>query len=322
MEQVKNDKIFFHVFPTLKVEEDIRILFADVEVKKITTNTRRDFLHVYIFSRHLIQKKQIRLMEQRIKDQLFGKVAVDVQIEEDYALSGQYTPEALMREYHDSIVMELSDVSVLAASMFSQAKIRYEEENVVCLELLDTIVSEGRKEEILNLLNRLFNERFHIPADIRVVYREPDGKGSREYDEQRIQQEINAIFERRARQRGEYVPANGGNAQDGADGEEGEAKASASGTSRGSSAAGASGKGSGGSASRGGSGSAASGKGKGASGENGKKGFGKGGFKKKDFYRPVKIGDDPNLIYGKNFDDEPITLEQVVTEMGEITVHV
>ena len=321
MEQVKNDKIFFHVFPTLKVEEDIRILFADVEVKKITTNTRRDFLHVYIFSRHLIQKKQIRLMEQRIKDQLFGKVAVDVQIEEDYALSGQYTPEALMREYHDSIVMELSDVSVLAASMFSQAKIRYEEENVVCLELLDTIVSEGRKEEILNLLNRLFNERFHIPADIRVVYREPDGKGSREYDEQRIQQEINAIFERRARQRGEYVPANGGNAQDGADGEEGEAKASASGTSRGSSAAGTSGKGSGGSASRGGSDSGGSGKGKGASGENGKKGFGKGGFKKKDFYRPVKIGDDPNLIYGKNFDDEPITLEQVVTEMGEITVH-
>lgn len=321
MEQVKNDKIFFHVFPTLKVEEDIRILFADVEVKKITTNTRRDFLHVYIFSRHLIQKKQIRLMEQRIKDQLFGQVAVDVQIEEDYALSGQYTPEALMREYHDSIVMELSDISVLAASMFSQAKIRYEEENVVCLELLDTIVSEGRKEEILNLLNRLFNERFHIPADIRVVYREPDGKGSREYDEQRIQQEINAIFERRARQRGEYVPSNGGNAQDGADGEEGEAKASASGTSRGSSAAGTSGKGSGGSASRGGSDSGGSGKGKGASGENGKKGFGKGGFKKKDFYRPVKIGDDPNLIYGKNFDDEPITLEQVVTEMGEITVH-
>ena len=321
MEQVKNDKIFFHVFPTLKVEEDIRILFADVEVKKITTNTRRDFLHVYIFSRHPIQKKQIRLMEQRIKDQLFGQVAVDVQIEEDYALSGQYTPEALMREYHDSIVMELSDISVLAASMFSQAKIRYEEENVVCLELLDTIVSEGRKEEILNLLNRLFNERFHIPADIRVVYREPDGKGSREYDEQRIQQEINAIFERRARQRGEYVPANGGNAQDAADGGEGEAKAPTSGTSRGSSAAGASGKGSGGSASRGGSGSAASGKGKGASGENGKKGFGKGGFKKKDFYRPVKIGDDPNLIYGKNFDDEPITLEQVVTEMGEITVH-
>ena len=47
----------------------------------------------------------------------------------------------------------------------------------------------------------------------------------------------------------------------------------------------------------------------------------KGDFKKKDFYRPVKQGDDPNLIYGRSFDDEPITLDQVVTEMGEVTIH-
>ena len=72
MEQVKDKRTFFHVFPTLKVEDDIQILFADVEVQKITTNSSRDFLHVYIFSRHLIQKKQIWQMEQRIKDQLFG----------------------------------------------------------------------------------------------------------------------------------------------------------------------------------------------------------------------------------------------------------
>ena len=177
MEQVKNEKVFFHVFPTLRVEEEIQILFADVEVKKITTNTRRDFLHVHIFSRHLIQKKQIRLMEQRIKDQLFGRVAVEVKIEEDYALSGQYTPEALMREYHDSIVMELAEVSVLASSMFSRAEIRYEEGRVICLELVDSIVSEGRTEEILEVLNRIFSGRFHIPADFRVVYREADRKG-------------------------------------------------------------------------------------------------------------------------------------------------
>ena len=71
MEQVTGKKTFFNVFPTLKVEEDIQILFADVEVQKITTNSGRDFLRIHIFSRHLIQKKQIRLMEQRIEEQLF-----------------------------------------------------------------------------------------------------------------------------------------------------------------------------------------------------------------------------------------------------------
>ena len=298
MEQVKSEKTFFNVFPTLKVEDDIQILFTDVEVKKITTNSRRDFLHIYIFSRHLIQKKQIRQMERQIKEQLFGRTAVDIRIEEEYRLSGQYTAEALMREYRESIILELKEISVLAANMFMQAQIHYEEGGVICLELLDTIVSEGRKEEILELLEHIYKERFRIPADIRISYREPDSSGSREYDEQRIQQEINAIFERRARQRGEDIPAHEPAA---------EAKESGEGKGKESKAAGSSS-----------SGNASKKAGK----ENGsRKGFKKGELKKKDYYRPVKVGDDPNLIYGKNFDDEPIALEQVITEMGEITVH-
>ena len=43
--------------------------------------------------------------------------------------------------------------------------------------------------------------------------------------------------------------------------------------------------------------------------------------KRKIFIVLSNRGDDPNLIYGRNFDDEPITLDQVVTEMGEVTVH-
>ena len=299
MEQVKDDKKFFHVFPTLRADDDVRLLFSDVEVKKITTNSRRDFLNIYIFSRHLIQKKQIFQMEQCIKDQLFAKTAVAVHIVEEYMLSGQYTAEALMNEYRESIILELKEKSMLASNMFAQADIRYEAENVVCLELLDTIVSAGRKEEIVDLLKEVYSERFHIPAEIRVDYKEPDRTGSREYDEQRIQQEINAIFERRARQRGETPQAEGEEKKDQikrTSSENAADKASVS--------------------SRDGKGTSAA-----ISGGVKKGEFKKGEFRKKDFYRPVKIGDDPNLIYGRNFEDEPISLEQVITEMGEITVH-
>ena len=273
------------MFPTLKVEENMKVLFADVEVRKITTNSRRDFLHVHIFSRHLIQKKQVWQMEERIKEQLFGTIPVEVRIEEQYELSEQYTPEALMREYRDSIIEELKHISVLAASMFAQADISFEEGNIIHLGLIDTIVSEGRKEEILNLLEEIYGHRFRVKADIRISYREAEESRNREYDEQRVQQEINAIFERRARQRGEEIPA------------ENRAKKSGSAEKKSSSV---------------------SGNGKSGTGHREK---GRKEFRKKDFYRPVKVGDDPNLIYGKNFDDEPITLDQVVTEMGEITVH-
>ena len=117
-------------------------------------------------------------MEQCIKDQLFAKTAVAVHIVEEYMLSGQYTAEALMNEYRESIILELKEKSMLASNMFAQADIRYEAENVVCLELLDTIVSAGRKEEIVDLLKEVYSERFHIPAEIRVDYKEPDRTGN------------------------------------------------------------------------------------------------------------------------------------------------
>ena len=45
------------------------------------------------------------------------------------------------------------------------------------------------------------------------------------------------------------------------------------------------------------------------------KSFGKGNY---SFVR--KATDDPNLIYGRDFDDETIELQNVLGEMGEITI--
>ena len=73
-----------------------------------------------------------------------------MEIMEKYALSGQYTPDVLLREYRDSMILELKETSVLASSMFSHAQIHLGDGGIICLELLDTIVSEGRREEILH----------------------------------------------------------------------------------------------------------------------------------------------------------------------------
>ena len=297
MEQVKSEKVFFNVFPTLKVGDELQMLFSDVEVKKITTNSGRDFLHIHILCRHLIQKKQIWLMEQRIKEQLFGRAAVKIEIVEEFQLSELYTPQAILTEYRESLIEELRQTSVLAANMFARADLRFEEGNLIHLELLDTIVSEGRKEEIVTLVERVLRERFRIDAKLLVAYKETDQEGTREYDEQRIQQEINAIFERCARQRGEEPERAAENQEIGSDTKKRQAEPGEK---------------------------AAGGKEKAAAGKEPsgrRKEFQKKEFKKKDYVRPLKLGDDPNLIYGRNFEDEPIRLDQVVEEMGEITFH-
>ena len=48
-------------------------------------------------------------MEQRIKEQLFGTSSVKLQILEEYELSELYTPEAVMEEYKESLILELKE---------------------------------------------------------------------------------------------------------------------------------------------------------------------------------------------------------------------
>ena len=50
-------KPFFEVFPTLKMNEELRMLLESVEVLKVATNSSREFIRVHLRSRHLIQKK-------------------------------------------------------------------------------------------------------------------------------------------------------------------------------------------------------------------------------------------------------------------------
>ena len=48
-------KLFFEVFPTLKTGDELRALFSDVEVTKVSTNSMRTFIKVCLVSRrHLV----------------------------------------------------------------------------------------------------------------------------------------------------------------------------------------------------------------------------------------------------------------------------
>ena len=294
MEQVGEKKVFFNVFPTLKVEEDIQILFADVQVRKVTVNSGRDTLRVHIFSRHLIQKKQIRQMEQRIMEQLFSGTHINVEIVERYALSGQYTPAALLHEYRDSMILELKETSMLASSMLSHARIRPGDDGVILLELPDTIVSAGRKEEILHYMEQVFCQRFQMNVSFRVSYRESEEGGSREYDEQRLQHEINAIFERSGYGRDSGAQEADAGSEEPKTDKEKTGDASGSGKSADKSVS--------------------------HSRTSAGRGRRKKEYKKKDFYRPVRTGDDPNLIYGRNFEGEAVPMNQLVSEIGEVIV--
>ena len=121
-------KPFFEVFPTLKVDEEIGRMFDEVEVSKVTTNSDRDFIKVHLLSRHLIPKRCVYEVERRLKEQLFGRNYIQIEVKEQYELSKQYTPENLMNEYFDSFLLELDQKSVVERSMLQNSSFEFQDE--------------------------------------------------------------------------------------------------------------------------------------------------------------------------------------------------
>ena len=285
------NKKFFEVFPTLKVKDDMRLLLQDVEVSKVTTNSNRDFVRIHIESAHLLQKKMIYRVESMVKEQLFGRNRLQIEVKEQYHLSAQYTPENLLNEYLDSILEELGTESVVERSMMQSATWSFETENVLSLRLTDTIVAKGKKEHLVHYLERIFAERFCCPIEVHVTYKK--AKDSKiKYNDQKIQQEVEAILEHTAAVREENADqkaeASGEDKKKETKKEEKKAAAVQKSAS------------------------------KPMTGGKGKK-F-SGNFGKKERFSPFKRNpDDPNLLYGRDFDDDPIELSTVVGEMGEIT---
>ena len=260
-------KKFFDVFPTLKLNERMKTLFADVDVTKVATNANRDYLRVHIFSTHLIQKMYVLSVENAIKEQLFGTTPIQIQIVELYKLSEQYTPENLMNEYYDSILLELKKHSIVEHNMFANAKYRFEND-ALFLRMEDSIVAEKKSEAIVELLYDIYVKRCQIPIRIEVEYHKTKQSKMQEHNAIRLQQEINAIVDENAAKRKEVREEKEAQREERKAAKEEKVKQVAA--------------------------------------------------KKAEFYRPVKKSEDPNLIYGRDFEGDAIELSQVLGEMGEI----
>ena len=96
-------KVFFEVFPTLKLDTGLHDLFENVTVEKVTSTRRKDFLRVYIASEHLIHKEDVFRVEREIGKQFFPNMPIVVKFYEHFTLSSQYDPEKLMDAYRESI---------------------------------------------------------------------------------------------------------------------------------------------------------------------------------------------------------------------------
>ncbi len=297
-------KMFFDVFPTLEVNGDMKKLLSETEVTKVGMNHEKDHIRIYLNGTRLIHKKNIYQLEKNIHDQIFKNRHMDVKVIEKYQLSEQYTAEKLMDLYKDSILEELKNYSLMEYNLLRSAKMEFTGDSHLLLTLENTIIAQTRSHEIVEFLEKVVCERCGLDLSVELAFEEPKESKHKKNSDLQIQFEIKNIL-KRVQLHEESAPAKAEEVQPGNDvqtadtstktatKEQNHSKESAAGNNAGN----------------------ANGK-----GENS---FGKKEFRKKydgGSYGGYKKSDNPDVLYGKDFEDETIPIEKIVGEMGEVTI--
>ena len=300
-------KLFFEVFPTLKITGEISALLKETEITKVASNSAQNALRIYLESTRLIPKPEIYHIEQEIRQQLFPHKEVAVKIIEKFNLSSQYTPEKLMAVYRESILEEIRNYSVLLYNLMRCSKMEFDREDHMILTLEDTIVATERSNELIDILEKIICERCGLKLMIEPQYEKPAENNYVKSADSQIETEVAHIVARTAAARTqnadgmEQPAANEANAQPDARASEKEKtpaapeKKQTTGT-EGTGAVPAAGK----------------------NNFSGGKDFkGKSSFQRRDF---VKKSDNPDVIYGRDFEEDAISIETIVGEMGEVVI--
>ncbi|MDE7239792.1 MAG: PHP domain-containing protein, partial [Lachnospiraceae bacterium] len=332
-------KSFFEVFPSLKLNQTVSARFEPVLVERVSTTRNKDMLRVYLFSERLLQKEDIFYAEQEIKKQLFSRANMTVRLLERYVLSAQYDLKKLMEAYYDSLLLELRAYDHVLFSMMKKAHFSYPDEHELVVEVEDTVLARGKERDLKHILDNLLQKRFSMHAEAEITYREAAVNKHRQEDEERLRREVMDIVSRAgaAASGGQaedaYLENGAGGAADSAAQEAGGAAQGADGVSKG--AAGMTarnvsqdsgqkqGAGSQNAARGAGGASQASGQAaqeKSFKARNAERGASGRDFSKGGYAKSGRRTENPDVIWGRDFDDESMRLDEIQGEMEEVVV--
>ena len=299
---------FMEVFPTLHLEGDCKVYMEDVRVDRVVTTRARDLLKVYISCDNIIEKEYIYKVEKELHKQLFsalegGKEGPEVKLYETFHLSAQYDAPAVFGAYKNSMLLELKEYSPMLHSMLKSAELSFEADDKVVLTMEDIPLYHQKSGELLQILDKIVCERCGVRAFFEVAYEEPKESKYREEDDIKIARRIAEIAGNRAAisqtSDSEYGDMSG------VDGNEFEHAASPM--------------------------QGADAKiaeqpqkqpvQKAEPAQPPKKEFKKEGKKDfKSFRRQGRRSDNPDVLYGYDVEGEIVPMDQILDEMGEITI--
>ncbi|MBO5373307.1 MAG: PolC-type DNA polymerase III [Lachnospiraceae bacterium] len=270
-------KLFFEVFPTLVVNEEMKKLLSEMEVTKVGANRTKTAIRIYLSGKHLIHKANIFQLEKDIANQLFANQDMEIHIIEKYQLSSQYDAQKLMELYKESISEELRVYSLVLYNIFRSAKMEFEDGKRVNLILADTMIARERAEELIRILEKIVCERCGLDFIVNLSFEKQKENSRIKNADLIIEQEIQNVIRLSGL-------TNTENAEEEKVNQETEKSAE-----------------------------------KTVEKVQEKKPEFKREFKgRRDFF---KKSDNPDVIYGRDFEDDIVSIDTIIGEIGKIAIH-
>ncbi len=285
---------FFEVFEGIKLDDRLNALMEETSIEKLTTDLQKTLLRVYLSSPRLIERKDIFMVQEAVFKQKMAFSGTEVKIYERFQLPASYTVQKVYDAYRDSIIFSIKEVGNMDYRLFHEADVKFEGENTMIVTLEDTLIAKQKERELKETLENIFNIRCGLSAEIRMEYKEAKKNKFKEENEHKVNLLVKEITRKmNANQDGDAGMefADYDDKKDKENTPENAPKASEQKKEEPSK-----------------SGSPAA---------KDKKQEGEAKEKKR---MPLKRSDAPDVIYGRDFDDDVIPVRDITDEIGEVTI--
>ncbi len=293
---------FFEVFNTLKVPEEIGVYLTDTEVTRVSKTSTNSLARVYLSSERLISKQVIYKAEDALKKQIFRMKNMDVRIIDRYRLSKQYTPVKIMEIYYDSILFELEKYWTLEYNLLKNSQWEFDGEHCLVLTLEDGFLSRTYADTLADYFKKIFLNRFGFEIDVIYKYAKKEGSHYELENEHKLNLRVAQIEKN---MRAAQAAGDGVN-------EDSSKTAFSKGTSTSSKSENAASSGT-----KSNDGAVQENSRQSSFGDKNKTQFGQKGSQN-EYYK--KKPSNPDVLYGRDFDEEPMPIEQVDSALGEIVI--
>ena len=227
---------------------------------------------------------------------------MDVRIIDRYRLSKQYTPVKIMEIYYDSILFELEKYWTLEYNLLKNSQWEFDGEHCLVLTLEDGFLSRTYADTLADYFKKIFLNRFGFEIDVIYKYAKKEGSHYELENEHKLNLRVAQIEKN---MRAAQAAGDGVN-------EDSSKTAFSKGTSTSSKSENAASSGT-----KSNDGAVQENSRQSSFGDKNRTQFGQKGSQN-EYYK--KKPSNPDVLYGRDFDEEPMPIEQVDSALGEIVI--